>query len=307
MEVSRVQYYVQGAAPPPPERPPERLTVASFNVENWFDRFDDPARDEGDTPPKPEEAKRAVAAMIREAGADVVTLQEMENKSTLDELADSYLEPGRYPYRLLVEGNDGRGIDVAILSRYPISRYDSHTSDRFPVPGRAAPGRFSRDFLHARLDVGGMPFSVFTTHLKAGRRPEDQAKRLAEAQRIREILTQQERAEPGLPYVVTGDFNDGPDTAAVREILGTGAGALVDPFTSPAGGVAKTHPTDGALLHRYDYILASGNLRGHVEEARVLRDPQAELASDHFPVTARFHVTPWLLGEGENRPGNGRG
>lgn len=116
MDVPRVHYYVRGPAPSASAAPPERVTVASFNVENWFDAVDDPGRDEGDTPPKPEEAKRAVAALIREAGADVVTLQEMENRAGLDELADRYLEPGRYPYRLLVEGNDGRGIDVAILS-----------------------------------------------------------------------------------------------------------------------------------------------------------------------------------------------
>lgn len=291
MDVPRVQYYVRGPAPSAPAAPPERVTVASFNVENWFDAVDDPGRDEGDTPPKPEEAKRAVAALIREAGADVVTLQEMENRAGLDELADRYLEPGRYPYRLLVEGNDGRGIDVAILSRYPISRYASHAGDRFPVPGRSAPGRFSRDFLHARLDLGGIPLTVFTTHLKAGRRPQDEALRLAQARRIRGILAEQERAEPGVPYVVTGDLNDGPDTPAVREILGAGPAALVDPFAEGT----RTHPTDGPPLHRYDYILASPSLRGRVEEARVLPGPAAGEASDHFPVAARFDMSPWLL------------
>jgi len=56
-----------------------------------------------------------------------------------EQFHDAVLEPiltitGRsgYPYILLIDGNDPRGIDVAILSRYPIIDVKTHI---FDLPG----------------------------------------------------------------------------------------------------------------------------------------------------------------------------
>lgn len=58
-----------------------------------------------------------------------------------------------------------------------------------------------------------------------------------------------------VPYVLTGDFNDGLDSLAVRELQGSGSSRAPGPFAeSPEE--SRTPPTDGALLQRYDYVLA---------------------------------------------------
>ncbi len=48
-----------------------------------------------------------------------------------------------YPYVLVVDGNDQRGIDVGIVSRFPITDLSTHIFD--PHPGPNKPRFFSRD------------------------------------------------------------------------------------------------------------------------------------------------------------------
>ena len=70
-------------------------------------------------------------------------------------------------------GNDKRGINVAVLSKYPITNVVSNASNRFPVDGKSE--GFSRDFLEATVKVSDQfEFTLGTTHLKAqsgGHRP----------------------------------------------------------------------------------------------------------------------------------------
>jgi len=134
------------------------VTVMTFNVQNLFDNLDDPGKD--DKAYLPLEAKQneshitacneievdswreeclhldwsdaaidhkldVLAATIRQvnggAGADIITLQEIENASILDRLRSEKLGDLGYRPAILVEGSDARGIDVAILSRLALA------------------------------------------------------------------------------------------------------------------------------------------------------------------------------------------
>ncbi len=52
-------------------------------------------------------------------GADILFLQEIENMNVLNSLNESYGSK-KYPTVVLIEGKDLRGIDVAVLSRFPV-------------------------------------------------------------------------------------------------------------------------------------------------------------------------------------------
>ncbi len=52
-------------------------------------------------------------------GPDIVVLQEIENKAMLETLNQKYLQAADYRTSILLEGEDPRGIDVAVLSRFP--------------------------------------------------------------------------------------------------------------------------------------------------------------------------------------------
>ena len=133
------------------------VTLMTFNAQNLFDNIDDPVKDDKAYLPlaaKQNDAHRAACAeisnrywraecleldwsdeavnhklgvlaeVIRQVnggrGADVIALQEIENKYILERLRNEHLADLGYRESILIEGTDKRGIDVAFLSRLPL-------------------------------------------------------------------------------------------------------------------------------------------------------------------------------------------
>lgn len=134
------------------------ITVMTFNVQNLFDNSDDPDKDDKAYLPLTEKqdaahiaacqtiefqswrdeclyldwsdaavAKKldAIAGAIRQVndgvGADIIALQEVENVAILEQLRNNYLQDLGYQPAILLEGDDVRGIDVAFLSKLPLT------------------------------------------------------------------------------------------------------------------------------------------------------------------------------------------
>jgi hypothetical protein len=147
-----------GCGAPAPDAP--RVSVMSFNAENLFDaEHDSGKRDHAFLPlsrkgtPEHDAAcaaverevyrdqcrlwdwseaildtkLRRVAAAILQVGEgrgpDLLLLQEVENRDVLERLRTEYLAAAGYKTASLVEGEDARGIDQAILTR--LARRDS--------------------------------------------------------------------------------------------------------------------------------------------------------------------------------------
>lgn len=72
---------------------------------------------------------KAIAMFDNGKGADVVILQEVENQNVMNLLLEK-ARPLGYSVTLLLEDQDSRGIDVAILSKYPIISSQMHAGDR---------------------------------------------------------------------------------------------------------------------------------------------------------------------------------
>lgn len=115
------------------------MRIATFNVQNMRLRHRegvphlDGAEDRDDRaeaePDLDRMDRRLTAAVLREIDADVVALQEVFDQDTLDFFHDRYLtvdgfQP--YPHRICLPGNDGRGLDVAVMSRLPLEDVRSH-------------------------------------------------------------------------------------------------------------------------------------------------------------------------------------
>ncbi|HEY9856248.1 MAG TPA: endonuclease/exonuclease/phosphatase family protein [Stenomitos sp.] len=266
--------------------PAGKFKLATYNVENLFDGSNT-VLDPKTSPPKSDEEKQMLAKSLHTLNADVVGMVEVESLATLRKFRDTYVPDMGYKYIALNEGNDPRGIDVAIMSRFPITHLQSHENAEFGVPGQSAPGKLSRDLLEATIKVGkGYSFTLFMTHLKArpGDPPSD-AKRKAEAQFIRHILRDFEDQHTNANYALMGDFNDHPDSETLKVFLdGRDRDPRLFDALSELGPQAYSyHPIK--YRGRIDYILLSEGIRKEyvAGSAQIQNTPEALAASDHLP------------------------
>ncbi len=160
--------------------------------------------------------RRLTAELLNELHADVIALQEVFDLETLDYFHQNFLLPAGtrpYPHRICMPGNDGRGLDVALISRPPISAIQSHASltlaeVEIDPPEGADPDVpvFRRDCL--MVVIG--PLTLFVCHFKS---PYPDASTAWTTRRLEALATRRliERnfANPadGL-WLVLGDLNE---------------------------------------------------------------------------------------------------
>jgi len=196
-----------------------------------------------------------VGEVIRELGADLVGLQEVDRgwrrSGNIDQAR--YLA-GIMDMKYVFAPAISRGpaqYGNAILSRYPILFWES-----FPLKSMWEPRVLAR----AVIETSGIRVNFYTTHLGLSRR-----------ERMRHIndvvlpaVSKQSRV------ILTGDFNCGPDSPEIRKLTG-----VLRDARPPEGQFtfSSANPTK-----RIDYILYTGSW--DAVESRVYSAD----ASDHNPV-----------------------
>lgn len=156
------------------------------------------------------------AKVIAKVEADVLALQEVFDLATLDFFHDQFLlEAGSpaYPHRYCFNGNDGRGVNVAALSRRKPVNIKSHAEltgaelglTDLPADLRDRP-IFRRDCLELEFDG----VTLFVCHFKAPY--PDSAKahvvREAEARAVRKIVEARFTDAKHERWIILGDFNE---------------------------------------------------------------------------------------------------
>lgn len=256
-----------------------------------------------------EEARKNTARVIREVNADVCCLVEVESRPVLKKFCQDRLPTQgkftKYSYHMLIDGNDDRGIDVGLASRWPTRRLQSHIYDR---DGKG--DVFSRDCLEIEIvHPGGFTLWMLLNHFKSkgyGDQKKSAEKRLQQAERVVEIL-QGYNLKKDL-VVVAGDLNDTPESSPLAPLM----------KVSNLYDVLKVHFTnlDDRWTYHYkqnqqiDYLLISKPLRDALQDAGVERrgiyDVQkftngvtqpfntvkhyTDSASDHGAVWAKFRL-----------------
>lgn len=205
------------------------MRIATFNVQNLRlrhregrARFDG-ARDY-DVPADNTEAamaldladRRLTGQILAQTDADVICLQEVFDRETLDFFHDHLMQhvgARPYPHRVCLPGNDGGGRDLAVLSRYPLQDVASHAHlvpanlGFDPPPGiRPDLPIFRRDCLVFRVG----PLTVFNCHFKA---PWPDAAgawpvRRLEAQAVRALIKARHDDDPEALWLILGDLNE---------------------------------------------------------------------------------------------------
>ncbi|MCY4165630.1 MAG: endonuclease/exonuclease/phosphatase family protein, partial [Gammaproteobacteria bacterium] len=244
-----------------------------------------------------EDALAHVADAVARIDADVLALQEVEDRQAVERLNAVLASRGKgYPHYWVGAGDDPfTGQDVAVLSRfpnltepvrsYPAMQEDFHTNNGYPRVAAL------HKFMRVDLEVEGEPVTVFALHLKSkrGNRITSDGERLAQARMVRRLVRPVlEKGQPKI--VVMGDFNDIPGSPALREIRG------LNDASWDLSNAAESERMDGeAWTYQYrgnkeqiDHVLLSKFLFDKVASASVVRiDSQA---SDHdaFAVDIAF-------------------
>ena len=144
----------------------------------------------------------AILAVNDGRGPDVLMLEEVENIDVLNSL-NLLLANAGYSTVVLIEGNDDRGIDQAMLSRLPL--YGTPVNDPIPLAANAGarkePGR-TRGLLQSTFVMpDGDLMTVFGVHFPSGEAHEQRAQAV-------EFLNAKRAALPASRLVVVGgDFN----------------------------------------------------------------------------------------------------
>lgn len=219
--------------------------------------------------------RRLTAAVLARINADVVCLQEVYDIAALDFFHEEFLLPtgtAPYPYRLCLPGNDGRGVNVAMISRVRPDRVVSHADARAEDLGLTDSENvlggepiFRRDC----LEIWFGDLALFLCHLKAPYpdRTRAAAIRSLEVLAIRRII-ERSLADPAVAlWMILGDLN-GPLQKADQVDGGLGPllnGFAIDLMRRLGQSEAWTFrmPQSGARL-RPDAMLASPELAGRL-------------------------------------------
>jgi len=180
------------------------IKIASYNVENLFDMTYDGNEYKEYIPNKHNWTVQNfnkkllnISESICELNADIIALQEIENKNVLQKLQQSLRKFGcSYGY-LAITHKQKSAIQVAILSRFPIQ------SSKEIVVKRALG---YRNILEVKYLFNKIPFYIFVNHWKSKRSKESRRMFSARALKKR-LLSLPKESE----YILLGDFNSDHD------------------------------------------------------------------------------------------------
>ena len=264
-----------GIKPNPLPAPAERqFSVAGMNLENFFDDVDDPDIKEDVLASEAFQRRlKKVSIAVRDylQTPDVIGTVEVENLAALKRLAEKVNadavaagKPNPKYEAYLVEGNDGRGIDVGFLvksSRVKVLEVKQlGKSDKFKNPDTGE-DEFLNDrpplMLRVSIDdaKAGKPFEfmLVVNHLKSMLGYDDpkqmanvRLKKTLQAEFLARFVQERLKADPNERIALIGDFNAFQFNDGVMDMIGTikGKPASKDEVLMPSDDMLNPDLTD---------------------------------------------------------------
>jgi endonuclease/exonuclease/phosphatase family metal-dependent hydrolase len=241
---------------------------------------------------------------------DILACVEIEDRPGLVRFNENVLAPifettGRhpYPFALVIDGNDPRGIDVGILSRHPIKSIRTHVFDLV-----GSPTIFSRDCAEYFLEVPGISggLILMVNHFASkGSDPTGEKRRVHQANRVLDIVA--ERLNEDFSHiVVAGDLNDTPASASLAKLItASGLTDAIKQFAASIDPTGKRLGTYETGTQQIDYLLMSPAIVAAASAAGIERrghfaprtfksfdtvTSNRDQASDHHCVWVDLHV-----------------
>lgn len=210
----------------------QEFRVMFYNVENLFDTYDDPQKNDDEF--LPEGSMRwttnryyrhlrktaQVISAIGEWGTPAICgLCEVENDSVLIHLLNrTPLHEQHYSY-CITTGSDTRGINNALIYQRDKFRYLGHSSERIEFTNTK---KRSRDILHVWGEIiTGERLDIFVCHFpsRSGGEKETEPDRVDAATFLRKLCDSLYKMSTEANIIIMGDFNDNPSDKSVQCII----------------------------------------------------------------------------------------
>ena len=256
-------------------------------------------------------ARLNTAKVLKELKADISCMIEVENRDVLKSFSSEMLGTRKFDYEMLIDGNDPRGIDVGLLSNYPIKNIRTHIFDKEKPKSRSR--IFSRDCLEVELEFSkSTSIHILCNHFKSKgfstSKTGSDARRKLQADRVKQILNENYDLKKDL-VIVAGDFNDTTNSTPLKKLLNTRY--LYDVLKLEFNNdMSKRWTYHYKTFEQIDYILVSKPLKDLFIKAGVERQGIFDLekltkgaeksyasitaasnsASDHGAVWAEFNL-----------------
>ena len=285
--------------------PIKPLSIGYWNVENLFDIFDDPTKNDEEfsiggrknvTQEIYDLKIKQSAEVLTDLNVDVLGLSEVENAIVLEDLNFAYKERN---YKIIhFDSPDERGIDNALL--YDPNYFKVISSK--PIPNTLPSGDKTRDILYVKGSYADELIHLFVNHWPSnyGGREKSIPKRAATAQLLVREISPILSLDPSAEIILVGDFNEDPDEMNVQSLKTIGLSSLMEPMLGM--------PKKGTYVYRgkdlfYDQVIIHESLRDQEGLALVSNSTyildlpkyrQQEGNYKHFPY--RFWAGNNLLG-----------
>ena len=205
------------------------LYVASWNLENLFDTFDDTDKNDEDFLPdgykkwtderlevKYENLSKVIRFMNDGKGPDILAVQEVEHKSLLKNLLLKHFRDDNYKIAY-AESPDKRGIDNGLI--YNADKFEFVSQKELEV---VLPSKYpTRLILWVKLKYQTEIINVFVNHWpsRRGGQEKSEPNRVAAAKILRKAVDEIKNSSEDENIIILGDFNDEPENKSVNDVL----------------------------------------------------------------------------------------
>ena len=255
-------------------------------------------------------AMKNTARVIADLNAHILCLVEVENRPLLQQFHDSilykkFLKPagrGKYKYIRLIDGNDSRGIDVAIISKLPINWLKSHIHETTTYNGRTTK-LYSRDCLEVDVQAtSSRAIRLFINHFKSmgyspPNDPQSNRRRIGQAKGVAKLASNLDLSRDYV--VVAGDLNSDPSSTSLSPLI-----TEPDLYNVNLELDENTRGTYRTGRKQLDYIIVSRALKRKLTRVKIERrglfssrwetypevTSRRSEASDHAAVLATFRI-----------------
>jgi predicted extracellular nuclease len=312
--------------------------VASWNVENLFDTLDDKTKDDNEFLPESDKnwnhekynlkinnLTKVISDMNDKQGPDLLGLIEVENINVVEDLLKNLNKANDKSYKIVhIESLDPRGIDNALIYNSDIFEVIKTTPLRIQLETENTETRYILKIeLAIKKTEDSNSLIVYVNHWPSRRGGEDvsEKNRISAAKTLIEDIEKLAKLNPYI--LIFGDFNDEPENASIKSILGAKG---FDDLTNKEINLLnlaseKKKNGEGTFYYKGNWNmldqmiisknLVDGKIIGYVPESFEIFKPEYMVTkegfykgssiptyggkkylggySDHFPIVAKFY------------------